>query len=108
MWTFGESGARSRKQARKQNRETPGVVEFTRARLGFFPDARQEELIRAGAKRCTVNCTRQSGAVAGVPRADGTVHACSPLRCGAAGRIADSNRREPAKTWCARLRDVIF
>lgn len=61
MWTFGESGARSRKQARKEKAETPGVAEFARTRLGFFPDARQEELMRAGAKRHMVNCTRQWG-----------------------------------------------
>ena len=40
--------------------EVPDAAEFARS-LGFFPDAKQEALLRAGIKRGIVNCTRQWG-----------------------------------------------
>jgi len=40
---------------------TPGIVEFARSQLGFFPDQLQEVLLQSGVKRGIVNCTRQWG-----------------------------------------------
>jgi hypothetical protein len=37
------------------------AVEFARTRLRFEPDARQTEVLRSGAKRGILNCTRQWG-----------------------------------------------
>jgi hypothetical protein len=41
--------------------QVPGAVEFTRSRLGFEPDGRQEALLRSGVSRGIVNCSRQWG-----------------------------------------------
>ena len=63
MRTFEDESwdGRDRQELRVAAEEAPGVVEFARERLGFFPDERQEEWLRAGIKRGIVNCTRQWG-----------------------------------------------
>src|SRR6266853_6792084 len=42
-------------------RDCQDVVEFVRKRLQFEPDERQLEVLRSGAKRGILNCTRQWG-----------------------------------------------
>jgi hypothetical protein len=58
-------GARFRREVRRTqlrtNQQTVKVVEFVRKRLQFEPDARQTEVLRSGAKRGILNCTRQWG-----------------------------------------------
>jgi Terminase large subunit, T4likevirus-type, N-terminal len=39
----------------------PDAAQFARMRLGFAPDARQEELLRCEAKQGILNCSRQWG-----------------------------------------------
>ncbi|HWE48635.1 MAG TPA: terminase family protein [Bryobacteraceae bacterium] len=39
----------------------PGVLEFVRSRLGFFPDARQAEILESTAAQGILNCSRQWG-----------------------------------------------
>ena len=56
VWTFGET---EKIAVRKE--ESAEVVEFARTRLGFWPDTKQEELLRSGAARGIVNCSRQWG-----------------------------------------------
>ena len=41
--------------------ESRDIVEFARRQLGFEPDERQIEVLRSGAKRGILNCTRQWG-----------------------------------------------
>jgi hypothetical protein len=41
--------------------EAEDAVDFVRTRLGFGPDERQIEVLRSGAKRGILNCTRQWG-----------------------------------------------
>jgi hypothetical protein len=41
--------------------DSQSVVEFVRKRLQFEPDERQMEVLRSGAKRGILNCTRQWG-----------------------------------------------
>jgi hypothetical protein len=41
--------------------DSSDLVLFARERLGFAPDAQQEELLRTGSKRVLLNCTRQWG-----------------------------------------------
>ncbi len=56
-----ERGPRRKIRAEAEGGDSGGVVEFARSRLGFFPDARQEELLRARVKRGMLNCSRQWG-----------------------------------------------
>ena len=66
VWTFGAEIQKTAVRRRKPKEEIERVVEFARWRLGFFPDPRQEELLRQvgdlpyGHRRI-VNCTRQWG-----------------------------------------------
>jgi hypothetical protein len=39
----------------------PGVLDFVRDRLGFFPDARQMEILESTASQGILNCSRQWG-----------------------------------------------
>ena len=41
--------------------EKQNAVDFVQTRLGFEPDERQIEVLRSGAKRGILNCTRQWG-----------------------------------------------
>ena len=65
VWTIEEDRGRwppaSGQKDPGTDRSPEDVVEFARRRLGFQPDQKQEELLRAGLRRSMVNCTRQWG-----------------------------------------------
>jgi hypothetical protein len=65
VWTIGRERRHRLKPGPlprlKPGLQQPDVVEFARTRLDFWPDRRQEELLRSGVKRGLVNCTRQWG-----------------------------------------------
>jgi tRNA(Met) C34 N-acetyltransferase TmcA len=60
MWgTYAVIGAPPKIE--KPPTDSQSVVEFVRKRLQFEPDERQTEVLRSGAKRGILNCTRQWG-----------------------------------------------
>src|SRR5579863_64203 len=60
MWsTFPKESAPLKIE--KPPTDSQSVVEFVRKRLQFEPDERQTEVLRSGAKRGILNCTRQWG-----------------------------------------------
>jgi hypothetical protein len=60
MFTFGKT-VQSAPAARKKKGLIPDLVSFAREQLDFWPDLRQEELLRSRVSRGMVNCTRQWG-----------------------------------------------
>ena len=51
-WTFQEQVASGQGKEKRPSGGIQGPVEFARERLGFFPDKKQEELLRAGIRSC--------------------------------------------------------